>query len=195
MDLASTPSPEPPFVAAAPGELELVEAVRRRDRKATADFVARFSDAVYSYVFWRLSPAVDAAEDIVQEVFIAAWKGLPTYQGDGGLHAWLLGIARHKVQDHYRKALRHSPVPEDDAPEPVEPPWLEESIFAREREQRVREAMDALPEIYRLVLLWRYWDGQSAAEMARASGRTEKAVERLLARARVQFRAHYEDKA
>jgi DNA-directed RNA polymerase specialized sigma24 family protein len=42
-----------------------------------------------------------------------------------------------------------------------------------------------------MVLLWRYWERRSAAEMAAATGRTEKAIERLLARARGQFRRRW----
>jgi DNA-directed RNA polymerase specialized sigma24 family protein len=49
-----------------------------------------------------------------------------------------------------------------------------------------------LPESYSLVLLWRYWEGRSAREMASATGKTEKAVERLLARARTRFRELWE---
>src|SRR5260221_9423895 len=46
------------------------------------------------------------SEDLVHEVFLAAWEGLPGYQGSGPLRAWVLGIARHKVEDYYRARLR-----------------------------------------------------------------------------------------
>lgn len=183
----TAPAPQP----AMSEERQLVAAVLRKDRKATAEFVERFSDAVYSYVSWRLAPATDAAEDVVQEVFIAAWRGLGAYQGESGLSGWLMGIARHKVQDYYRKTLRNAEGQED-AEEPATESGLDEALFAREREDRVRAALAGMPEIYRIVLVWRYWDEQSGAEIARAVGRTEKAVERLLFRARLQFRANYE---
>lgn len=175
------------------GERELVAAVLRRDRKATAEFVDRFSDAVYAYVSWRLAPAKEAAEDVVQEVFIAAWKGLSSYQGEAALTPWLLGIARHKVQDHYRKILRKAELPEDTAPEPVVDAGLDEALQTQQREEQVRKVLSALPESYRTVLVWRYWDAQSGAEIAAAIGRSEKAVERLLFRARAQFRKNFED--
>jgi RNA polymerase sigma factor (sigma-70 family) len=87
-------------------EREFVAAILRKDRKATAEFVARFADPVHSFVRWRLAPSAEAVEDIVQEVFLEAWRSLPRYRGDSGLRTWILGIARHKVQDHYRSALR-----------------------------------------------------------------------------------------
>jgi RNA polymerase sigma-70 factor (ECF subfamily) len=77
----------------------LVAAVLRKDRKATAEFVARYADDVYRYLRSRLAPVYDQVEDLVHEVFLAAWESLPGYQGSGPLRAWVMGIARHKVED------------------------------------------------------------------------------------------------
>jgi DNA-directed RNA polymerase specialized sigma24 family protein len=51
--------------------------------------------------------------------------------------------------------------------------------------------MATLPEPYRLALLWRYWEKRSTQEMAMRTGKTEKAIERLLARAREMFRERW----
>jgi len=82
---------------------DLVTEVLRKDRKATAEFVARYSDHVYAYVRRRLIPRADLAEDLVQEIFLAAWENLDKFRGDSPLRSWLLGIARHKVEDYYRR--------------------------------------------------------------------------------------------
>src|SRR6266852_2395730 len=87
-------------------DMRLVAEVLRKDRKATAEFVSKYSDWVYSYVRRRVMPQTEVAEDLVQEVFVAAWRGLKSYRGDASLRSWLLGIARHKVDDYYRKRLR-----------------------------------------------------------------------------------------
>jgi RNA polymerase sigma-70 factor (ECF subfamily) len=84
----------------------LVAAVLRKDRKATAEFVARYSDCVYRYVRGRLSPRLDLVDDTVQDIFLAAWEHLSTYRGTSPLQDWLLGVARHKVEDYYRSVLR-----------------------------------------------------------------------------------------
>lgn len=55
---------------------ELVQAVLRKDRKATALFVEKYADAVYGYVRSRLAPRGDLADDLVQEIFVAAWEAL-----------------------------------------------------------------------------------------------------------------------
>ena len=55
-------------------------------------------------------------------------------------------------------------------------------------EKKVRSILDQLPEAYSLALIWRYWEKRSAREIAEATGKTEKAIERILARARAQFK-------
>ena len=180
---------EPRRPAAA--ESELIAAILRKDRKAASEFVSLYSDHVYSYVRWRLAPDASAIEDTVQEVFLEAWKGLARYRGESGLRAWLLGIARHKVQDHYRQALRNFELPEETAGEVATGEDIERATAEQQRYARVHQILRQLPDTYRFVLLWRYWDMRAAAEIAAELGRTEKAVERLLARARTQFRVKY----
>ncbi len=186
------PDPMPPA-----GDLELIAAILRRDRKATAEFVALHIDALYGYVRHRLFPQGDLIEDLVQEVFLAAWQQLPLFRGESTLRNWLLGIARHKVEDYYRGQLRHSDAWREDGdevpPELQFDPCWDDRLDREALEHRTRLALAALPEAYRLVLLWRYWDKRSTKEMASLTGRTEKGVERLLAHARAEFKRRWED--
>jgi RNA polymerase sigma-70 factor, ECF subfamily len=176
-------------------ESELVAAVLRKDRKATAEFVARYADAVYGYVRARLAPRHDHVEDLVQEVFLSAWESLGQYRGTGPLQAWVMGIARHKVEDHYRERLRAPESIEDGDQGPARLA-LEPEVHQLLEEDQVRkktwEVMASLPEQYRLALIWRYWERASAREMAQKTGKTEKAIERLLARARAEFRGRWD---
>ena len=175
-------------------DVALVTAVLQRDRKAAAEFVDTYTDAVYAFIRRRLSPRLDLVEDLVQEVFIAAWENLNSFRGASPLRAWLLGIARHKVEDYYRRLLQSA--------QPLEPATAEElpaedldmeGIADRERtERRARQVLEELPERYRVALQWRYWEKRSARQMAKAAGRSEKAIERLLARAREQFRRRWQ---
>jgi RNA polymerase sigma-70 factor, ECF subfamily len=181
---------------AATDDLQLVAAVLCRDRKATAEFVSLHADGIYAFVWNRLLPRTELVEDIVQDVFLAALDSLSKFQGTSSLRSWLLGIARHKVEDCYRARLRESlPIDEDEAELlPVEPE-LDEYIDRERLAQKVWQVLKSLPEAYCLALLWRYWENRSACEMAAQTGRTEKAVERLLARAREQFKRRWNDES
>ncbi len=178
-------------------DLELVAAVLRKERKATAEFVSRFSDGLYAYLHRRLVPRADLIDDLLQEVFLAAWMNLERFQGRSSLRAWLHGIARHKVEDYYRQQLRQpEPVAEDklesDSAPAVEPPF--DKFLDREHlEAKTRHVLESLPDRYRAALLWRYWEKRSAQEMASQTGKSEKAIECLLARARQQFRRRWKD--
>jgi RNA polymerase sigma-70 factor (ECF subfamily) len=184
--------PLPSAPAGSPGdELQLVAAVLRKDRKATAEFVSRYADTVYAYVHHRLAPRDDLVEDLVQDVFLAALASLPRFVGSASLRSWLLGIARHKIEDYYRERLRE-PEPLASSPDAEEissdGPLADELIDRQEVEAKTRRTLRQLPEPYGLALLWRYWENRSVREMAVATGKTEKAIERLLARARARFR-------
>ena len=173
---------------------DLVADVLRKDRKATAEFVARYADHVYSYVRRRLIPRADLVEDLVQEVFLAAWENLEKFRGESALRTWLLGIARHKVEDHYRKRLRELQLAGEEESlesEPVSNHDLEQAIAERRAGELTREVLSILPEAYSVVLLWRYWEHRSLRDIAAQTGRTEKAIERLLAHARQQFKKRW----
>lgn len=176
-------------------DIRLAAAVLRKDRKATAEFVSRHADRLYSYLRRRLAPREDLADDLLQDVFLAAWESLPAYSGRSTLESWMFGIARHKIEAHYRARLREAlPLEDEDGPGEsviaVEADFDERFEIA-DREARTGEILQQLPEKYAMVLLWRYWEQRSAAEMAAATGKTEKAIERLLARARAQFRRRW----
>lgn len=196
------PHPQPRAEAAAyappavsTDERELVAAILRKDRKAMAELVDRYTDPVYAYVRHRLLPRTEVVDDLVHDVFLAALEGLGHFRGESSLRGWLLGIARHKIENHYRARLREHESLSDldsDAAAAGDMAPLEEWIDRVRLEEKTREVLRRLPEAYGVALLWRYWEACPAKEMAARTGKTEKAVERLLARARAQFKQIWE---
>ena len=101
---------------------------------------------------------------------------------------WLLGVARHKLADHYRRRHDRFSVPVAELPEPLDAP----DDWDAELDRIVAESVLAkLPEQHRTVLALRYMDDCSVPECAELIGRTVHATEALLVRARRAFRAHY----
>jgi RNA polymerase sigma-70 factor, ECF subfamily len=146
---------------------------------------------VYAYARHRLSPHADLVDDVVQDVFLAALKGLAAFEGQSSLRTWLVAIARHKIEDIYRQRLRAALAIDLDSTE-VEPTSneiaLDEQIDRARADAKTRRVLERMPERYALILLWRYWEQRSARDVAVAIGTTEKSVERLLARARAKFK-------
>lgn len=175
----------------APDEADLLQGLIRRDRKAAEEFISRYADPVYSYLHHRLFPNTTDVEDCFQQVFLAAWQGLESYRGEQGIKAWLLGIARHKVQDVYRERLRSRQW--DEHEDVLDRAAAADEVVVRgEVQGKVWEILHRLPEPYRILLIWRYWEQQSGEAMARMIGKTPKSVERSLARARECFRRYWE---
>jgi RNA polymerase sigma factor (sigma-70 family) len=154
-----------------------------------------YRDALKRYVHFRLAPQVDRAEDVVQDVFVAACENLGAYRGSSSFESWLMGIARNKVRDYYRARSR-----EPQALEEVEAglkaenprPEFDDHLDKESARRKTWEVLNQLPGKYRSALIWRYWDNCSVKTMAMRSGKTEKAMERMLARARDEFRCAWD---
>ncbi|MGE2832503.1 RNA polymerase sigma factor [Mycobacterium sp. SMC-4] len=141
--------------------------------------------AVYGYFVRRCSDR-GTAEDLTSETFLAAMDAARKPSPPEFSVPWLIGVARHKLADHYRRA--RIPVPVADVPEPVEPA----DDWDVELDRIVAEQVLArLPEQHRTVLALRYLDDCTVPECADLIGRTVHATEALLVRARRAFRAHY----
>jgi RNA polymerase sigma-70 factor (ECF subfamily) len=144
---------------------------------------------VYGYLLTRCrSRAV--AEDLTGETFLAAVRA----EADGGgptTVAWLIGTARHKLVDHWRRLEREQrSLRLLHGADDVEDPWdVELDVL---RAQQVLEAI--LPQ-HRAVLTLRYVDDLPVARVAALMGRTVHATEALLVRARTAFRRAYESTA
>ncbi len=94
--------------------------VRRaqEDPSAFADLYRQHVKQVYRYVLARVSNVGDA-QDLTSQTFLTALESLPNYRGQGAFGAWLMGIARHKVMDHYRQVLPHPEFDLEEADEVV----------------------------------------------------------------------------
>lgn len=73
-----------------------------------SNWVNEYSDELYSWAFHKVS-SKEVAEDIVQETFIAAFKGFENYRGESKPKTWLFSILNNKIIDYYRKEARSLP--------------------------------------------------------------------------------------
>ena len=142
-------------------------------------------DQVYAYVAYRVGGREPALDDIVQDVFVAALKGLPRFQPDRPVLTWLRAIARNKVADHFRSRGTS-------APEVLGPADMDRGPARSPEERRhlaVSHVMRRLSSRYADLLEAKYLDGLSVKDIARRGGESEKAVESALSRAREEFRS------
>ena len=143
---------------------------------------------VYGYLLARCGDT-GLAEDLTAESFLAAVHAVRKPGAPDPSIPWLIGVARHKLADHWRRAEREQRGLRllDGAPACVEDPW--EAAVDR---IRAREVLDRLGAHHRAALTLRYLDGLPVPEVARHLDRTVHATEALLVRARAAFRRIYE---
>ncbi len=148
---------------------------------------------VFSYLAARCGNRT-VAEDLTADTFLAAVGQVRRGGVDHVSVAWLIGIARHKLIDHWRRAARRpvtTTLPDDsgDLPRPTNGEEVWDAVLDRARVQAV---MDELGAHHRSALVLRYIDGLPVPQVADALGRTVEATETLLVRARRRFRTIYE---
>ena len=174
-------------------EHRLLRAMARRERHAWSVMYERHAWEVFGFIFHLVGGCGPLAEELHQEVWLKALESFKHFDSRrGSFRDWLFGIARHRVSRHYRHLARdptacngqREAVHEIDAGALPAPELLED----RERTSIIRAALLRLSRDHKDVLLKKYGDGLSIQEIADHSGRTPKAVESLLSRARDQLR-------
>jgi RNA polymerase sigma-70 factor, ECF subfamily len=162
-------------------------------------FRAFYADAlprVYGYFYHRCGGDAALAEDLTQETFLAAVAALKRGTPVAAPVPWLLGIARHKLLDHFRRQRRQgwTVLPWDDAADDAaDDAELAAPAADEAARERVVAALAAVPAPQREALVLRYLDGLAVPEVAAALGRSVAAVESLLARGRAGFRRGYRE--
>lgn len=163
------------------------------DREAFATLVQRHQRAIIHFVHRFLGTANrDIAEDLVQEVFLEAWRHAPCFRPRAKVLTWLLRITTNDCLNYRRSNRLRRTAPFDaDAtaghPGPGSEP-AEARAMARERADRVRRAIACLPANQRAAMLLRHFQGLSYVEIADVLGTSVSAVEALLFRGRQTLR-------
>jgi RNA polymerase sigma-70 factor (ECF subfamily) len=162
-----------------------------RDPVVFGAFYDEALPAIYGYFLRRCGGERTIAEDLTQEVFMAAVRQIGRGVAVEEPLRWLYGIARHRLIDHYRQHLRESErvVAWNDRAE-VHADDRDEMATLIDRDAAIA-ALDALVPAQRMMIALRYLDGMSVPEIALATGKSVHAIESLLVRGRAAFKRIY----
>lgn len=143
---------------------------------------------VHAYLFHRCGRDPWLAEELTQQTFVDALRAHRHFDGRAEPTTWLIGIARHRLVDHFRRGDREHrralALADAGWQAPVEPMALPDEVD---------DALEQLPSLQRAVLVLHYMDGLSVREIAHSIRRSESATTSLLARARDAFRHAYRE--
>ncbi len=176
--------------------MKVLKQAQQGDMQAFVELFEPLRTKIYAVVCRLVGP--HDADDVVMDTFLKAWKVLPTFGGRSSLSTWLCRIAHNKALDFLRRRqlMDRRQVHERDEdmdtiqrladPAPRHPAA---ELAAEETRIWVRQALDRLPDKLRIVLLLRFVDDLSYAEIAAATGISLGTVMSRLFNAKRKLRA------
>jgi RNA polymerase sigma-70 factor, ECF subfamily len=180
-------------------ERELIAEVLAGNHERYYELIAPIERRVY-YTAYAILQAEADAEEVAQEAILKGFRGLRTFRGDAKFSSWLLRIvineARMRLRQRREVSLELLRAPEDEAEyTPIElADWREipvEEVTQKELAAHLEEAVAALPEKYREVLILRDINGLNIAETSKTLEISMSAVKTRLLRARLMVRDYF----
>jgi RNA polymerase sigma-70 factor (ECF subfamily) len=168
-------------------EIILVEGLRRADLEAVATAYDRWHHRVRALAGRLLSDDA-AAEDVVQEVFVALPRAVRGFRGEAPLETFLLAIAVKRARHHLRSVIRRRRLVTSAAPEagPVSDP--EHQAYRRQLANRLAASLDRLPSAQREAFVLCQVEELTAAEAAVLAGVPEPTIRTRAFHARRRLR-------
>ncbi len=144
----------------------LVERARRGDDAAFSSLYARYARIIHAALLARV-PRLDV-DDLVQDVFLTAWKNLGNLRDPAAFGGWLSMIARNRAADLHRRDVQLVELPAD-----LQAPG---STAAQTEARAVLDIIRSLPAAYRETLILRLVEGMTGPEIAERTGLTAASV-------------------
>jgi len=157
-------------------EEDLIRQAVRGDAKAFGALYGLYHDAIYTYIYYRTGRTT-TAEDLTENVFLKAWRAMGSY-ARGGLRfsSWLYRIAQNVVIDHYRTRKHHLPLGSEAAALAQEQDaGPEELMLMSEEVKELQYAISLLSVDEQQVIVLRFVEGLSHAQVAEIVGKTKEA--------------------
>ncbi len=166
-----------------------VERVLAGDVRAFEGIVRRWQGPLVNMA-WRYCRDRGRAEELAQEAFLRAWRGLKSWRRESSFSTWLFALAGNV----YRSELKRFPtetVPMEEIAEPSAPAAQHHDLATRLNSEAVRRAVLALPVRYREPVVLFYFHEMDVGAAARTMGLPEGTVKARLARARALLRRRF----
>ena len=172
---------------------DLVSRAQAGEREAFEELVRRHADHLYS-VLRYLCVSGEEAEEVAQESFLRAWRGIGSFRGNSGFFTWLYRIG---INEAKRRRRREAQLAAEGLSENIaDPPDIREAPHERALQADLRAELElvvrALPLKYRAPLILRDIEGLSTAEAAAVLDLSEAAFKSRLHRARMAVRTGIE---
>lgn len=159
------------------------------DDSALAEIINEYSDGLIIYLNTITANYADA-QDSAEDTFVKLVTKKPRYNGKASFKTWLYTIGRHVAVDNMRKKYRHHEI----IGESADTDYINlENDFIRDEDNRLlHNAIKSLSAEYRQVLYLTYFEGMTAGEVSAVIGKSSKATQSLIFRARQALKKQLE---
>ncbi len=170
-------------------EKEVLERASQGDREAFGLLYERYVDRIFNYVYYRTGNIHDA-EDLTARVFQRAMKHIHNYNDRGvPFSAWLYRIAHNLVANWHRDRSRRQEIPLDDMPMlPTRGEHPETTLVRTEEQEALLRLIRHLPPDRQHLLILKFVENLSNAEIGQIMGRSEGAIKSLYHRTLLALR-------
>lgn len=163
-------------------EKELAVSATHHDREAFGLLYDRYVTKIYQYVYYKVG-STSEAEDLTAQVFLRAWEAIGGYEWrEHPFSAWLFRIARNLVVDYHRARRDTVSLEGTDGGDEIRPSDEElpdQSLQALFTSEQLRQAVSKLTDEQQEVIVLRFIEGYSTAEIASIMGKREGAIRGL----------------
>jgi RNA polymerase sigma-70 factor, ECF subfamily len=167
----------------------VLEQAIQGDSEAFGALYERYVTRIYNYIFYRIGSSYDA-EDLTERVFMRALRHIGNYSNRGlPFSAWLYRIAHNLVANWYRDNSRRKEIPLDDGILTThQSSFPEQEVLHTEERDRLLHVIRKLPSDRQQLVILKFVDHLSNAEIGQVMGRTEGAVKSLYHRTLLTIR-------
>lgn len=177
-------------------EQQLIRRAQNGDKRAFGKLIRKYEQLVYSFAF-KICRDKEKADEVLQETFVNAYKGLKSFSGKSKFSTWLYRIVTNNCLMMHRKKSREPVISLDDTNFYQGTNELQisyrgetpsDSVFNKELKKILDDAIKKLPVDYRIVFVMRDVEGLSTEEVGKALKLSTPAVKSRLHRARLFLR-------
>lgn len=193
-------------MCSATNDNDLIARLRGRDERAVAELVSAYQSKILSMALRYLKNREDA-EEVTQDVLVKVCQKITEFRGESALSSWIFRISFNTVMSRLRaartlKASTQAFAPpahdaaNDETPPRDAPDWsdlADERVLRRQMRDRLADAIDSLPPMYRVAVILRDLHGLSTEQASRRLSLKDETLKSRLHRGRLMLRQQLAD--
>jgi len=171
---------------------QLIKKIKNGEQIAFKFLYHKYADLLFAFILHHLDNDKDAASDIWQETWVVFVEKINDFQYKCGIFTWLCAIAKNKISDYYRKVKKQELFKSNSKLNvDIDSEELDVELIDIETQSVVITVLANLNIEYRYLLEAKYIENKSIDEISREIGKSYKATESMLTRARESFRKQF----